>query len=105
MAHFMAIEVTDGGLLLPLSNKFIQPLERCLVAVGPWFVMTQLFPGTAVNDHWGCTVGQILSCSMQTAPEGCYGCICCSPGGVTVCFHTGGFIKSSLTMPWKCPIC
>ena len=30
MAHFMAIEVTDGGLLLPLSNKFIQPLERCL---------------------------------------------------------------------------
>ena len=35
------------------------------IAVGPRFVMTQLFPGTAVNDHWGFTVGQILSCNMN----------------------------------------
>ena len=42
---------------------------------------------------------------MQMAPECCYGCICCSPGGVTVCFCTGGFVKSNLAMPWKRPIC
>ena len=70
--------MTDGGLFLPLSDKLIQPLwtERYVWiwdAVGPWFAMTQLVPGTAVNDHWGCTMGQILSCcyGMQMAPESC----------------------------------